>query len=309
VIEQQHGDVRYMQFTHYLQFPELTHGIFTRLGGFSKTPYHSLNASFSSGDILDSVIRNRYLTLQALHIQTYPCATLWQVHGADVATLDAATWDDWRTDWPYRSYRIEQEGAQDITLQWTFKPLRKADAIITKARNVALALSVADCLPVLFYDPVQSVLGMAHAGWRGSARGVVLATVHAMSEQFSCLPHNIYAGIGPSIGLCCYEVSEDVQQLFHGKAQFDEMPTSVQYRNLVRESAVFSTEQRAGHSAKLHLDLWQTNWNQLLMAGLLPEHIELSEICTSCNTDRFFSHRAEHGKTGRFPAILAFRTL
>src|SRR5579863_3492906 len=196
-----------------------------RLGGYSQPPFHSLNVALSGGDNFDNVIRNRLLTLQTLHLQTYPCATLWQVHGADVATLDALdTWDDWHTEWPHRSYAIEQ---QEII--WTFKPRRKADAIITQQRGVALALSVGDCPPILFYDPVQSVLGIAHAGWRGTARGMAAATVDAMCQQFACLPHNIYAGIGPSIGPCCYEVSEYVCQLFLGQAQFDDMPTAAKY--------------------------------------------------------------------------------
>jgi len=304
VIEQWQGEVCYLQFRHYLQFPEITHGIFTRLGGYSQTPYWGLNASFSSGDSFENVIRNRLLALQTLHLQTYPCATLWQVHGADVATLGTDTWDDWRSDWPHRSYYVEQQ-----ELVWTAKPRRKADALITQRPGVALALSFADCVPLLFYDPVQGVAGIAHAGWRGTARGVAAATVEAMREQFDCQPHNIYAGIGPAIGPCCYEVSERVEDLFYGRQEFSEMFIQEKHRNLVRESAVFSVKQGRDQSGpySLYLNLWETNRNQLLMVGLSTEHIELAGICTSCNTDRFFSHRGEQGKTGRFPAILALR--
>lgn len=334
MIEQRQGDVCYLQFNLLSQFPELTHGVFTRLGGHSQPPFHSLNAALSGGDNFDNVIGNRLLVLQTLNLHTYPCATLWQVHGADVATLQSDdSWDDWRTDWPHRSYTVEQ---QEII--WTFKPRRKADAIITKRTDIVLALSFGDCPPILLYDPVQSVLGIAHAGWRGTARGVALATIEAMREQFDCLPRNIYACIGPSIGPCCYEVSEHVRQLFLGHAHFDEMPTAQKYRNLVAESAVFSigtrfsasetqciapgtrsivaarsivekSDTEAPSRPSLRLDLWQTNRNQLLMAGLLPEHIELPEVCTACHTDLFFSHRAEHGKTGRFPAILALHAI
>ena len=87
MIEQQHGNARYMQFSHFLQFPDLIHASFTRLGGYSKTPYRGLNVSYSIGDDFDNVIRNRLLALKSLQIQTYPCATLWMVHGAEVATL------------------------------------------------------------------------------------------------------------------------------------------------------------------------------------------------------------------------------
>ena len=297
MIEQQQGEVQYVQFAQYLQFPELIHGIFTRRGGYSKTPYWGLNVSFSSGDNFENVIRNRFQALQALHIQNYLCATLWLVHGAEVVTLCTEGWDDWRFDWPHRSYCVDTQ-----ELIWTVKPRRKADAIMTRQRGVALALSSADCVPIMYYDPVREVIGIAHAGWRGTARGIAAATVDAMREQFGSQPRDMYAGLGPSIGLCCYEVSEEVQQLFYGQQQFPELPTAEKYRNLVQESVVFHVGTGETHP---HLDLWETNRNQLLMAGLLPEHIELPGICTSCEKERFFSHRGEFGKTGRFPSLLA----
>ncbi len=302
MIEQQQGQMRYVQFGHYLQFSELIHGSFTRLGGHSKAPYWGLNVSLSCGDDFETVIRNRLLALKALHIETYRCATVWMVHGAGVAILDRDTWDDWNIDWPHRSYQVDQH-----KLVWTIKPRRKADAIITRQRGVALAMSSADCIPLMFYDPVQGVIGMAHAGWRGTARGIAAATVDAMVEQFGSLPRNIYVGIGPSIGPCCYEVTDDIQRLYMGQAQFEDMPTDVKYRKLVRESAIFAVKRMADRSS-LYLDLWETNHNQLLMAGVLPDHIELSEACTSCEKERFFSHRGEHGKTGRFPSILALHS-
>src|SRR6266705_260731 len=169
-----------MQFGHYRQFPEIRHGVFTRLGGYSTTPYKGLNASYSTGDTIDNVVRNRLLVLQTIEIEEYPCATVWQVQGADVATLDTEkeVWDDWRSDWPHRSYVVDEQ-----ELVWTIKPRRKADALITKQRGVTLALSFADCTPLLFYDPVERAIGLAHGGWRGTARGIALATVEAMASS------------------------------------------------------------------------------------------------------------------------------
>jgi len=292
-----------MQFGHYRRFPELRHGVFTRLGGYSTTPYEGLNASYSTGDTFENVVRNRLLVLQALEIEEFPCATLWQVHGAEVATLDTEreVWDDWRSDWAHRSYVLEEQ-----ELVWTIKPRRKADALITRQRGVTLALSFADCTPLLFYDPVERAIGLAHGGWRGTARGIALATVEAMGEQFGCRPENIYAGVAPSIGSCCYEISETVYKLYMGELEFDELPTAEKYREKVRESAVFSTKQLAERTS-LRLDIRETNYNQLLMAGLLAEHIEMPGICTGCSTDLFFSHRMEQGKTGRFPVVLTLR--
>jgi YfiH family protein len=303
LIEQQREHACFLQFKQYLQFPEITHGVFTRLGGYSSRPFAGLNASYSSGDSFDNVVRNRLAVLRALDIANYPCATLWQVHGADVAVLDTEQeiWDDWRTDWAHRSYYLDER-----ELVWTTKARRKADAIISWQRGVALALSFADCSPLLFYDPVQHVIGMAHGGWRGTARGIALATVEAMAARYDCQPRNILAAVAPSIGACCYEVSEQVRRLFMGQAKFDEMPTPVRYGELVRASAVFSTH-RLPERSSLRLDIRATNRNQLLMAGLLPKHIEMADICTGCRTDLFFSHRVEQGKTGRFPVVLALK--
>ena len=301
MIEQQHGGARYMQFGHFLQFPDLIHASFTRLGGFSEFPYQGLNVSYSTGDDFENVIRNRLLALTALQIQTYPCATVWMVHGAQVATLEVESWDDWRTDWPHRSYYIDQQ-----EMIWTVKPRRKADALITRQCGVALAMSSADCVPLMYYDPVEKVLGLAHAGWRGTARGIAAITVDTMVEQFGCIPKNMYVGIGPSIGECCYEISEEVRYYFMGQQEFDPDPTDLRYSKLVRESAIFTSKRNRGRNS-LRLDLWETNRNQLLMAGVLPKHVESSAICTSCEKEHFFSHRGEQGKAGRFPSILALR--
>ncbi len=300
LIEQQRGRAQYVQFGHFLQFPNLVHGIFTRLGGYSEAPFWGLNVSFTTGDNIENVKRNRLLALSALQLDAYPSATLWMLHGADVGVVDAMPWE-WRFDQPFMTLAEEYK-----VLLRTTTPRWKADALITRQRSISLAMSSADCVPVMLYDPVQDAIGLAHAGWRGTARGIAAITVDAMREQFGCLPENIYAGLGPSIGPCCYEVTEEVRGLFLGNIEFDMQPTKAEYRNQVRESAVFAIKEHI-HRKSLILDLWETNRNQLLMSGLLPEHIELPGICTGCQKDRFYSHRAEHGKAGRFPSIIALR--
>ncbi len=295
MIEQQRDNANFLQFNNFQRFSNLIHGVFTREGGYSQSPYKGLNTSgtLRGGDNLENVVRNRQLALQTLALDGYPCVTLWNVHGADVLLPDRH--NNWRTDWANRSY-YEQA--------WTLQEIHKGDALITQQRGVAIALSFADCTPIALYDPVEQVIGIAHGGWRGTARGIAIATIDAMRENFGSHPRNIYAGIGPTIGPCCYEVSQTVQDLFLGVQYFDDMPTQEQYRSRVSESAVFSVVQLP-EKESLRLDLWETNRRQLLMAGLLAEHIEVAEICTSDSVDKFFSHRAEHGKTGRFPMIMA----
>ncbi len=313
MIERHRGEARYVQFALFQQFPELVHGSFTRLGGRSGPPFQSLNVSVGVGDDHDNVIHNRLQALRSLDLDGYHCATAWMVHSADVLALDGEEWDDWRTDWSHRSYTVDGR-----ELVWTMRPRRKADAVLTKKRGVALAMSSADCVPLMLYDPTQQAIGLIHAGWRGTARGVAAAAVDGMREQFGSQPEHIYAGIGPSIGPCCYEVSENVRGLFRGDMQFEIMPTAERYRNLVRESAVFTVRtvrssdeqeepEKQANGESLRLDLWATNRNQLLMCGLLPEHIEVSGVCTCCEKGLFYSYRGEHGKTGRFPSLLALR--
>lgn len=305
MIEQQRDKACYWQFPSFVQFPEIAHGVFTRAGGYSEGYYEGLNVAYSSGDEAEHVMRNRFEVLKSLGLETYPCATLWLTHGADVVNLDdnVETWEDWRADWPYRSQWMDGQ-----EMVWTVKARRKADALITRRRGVALVMAYADCVPLLFYDRTQGAIGIAHAGWRGTARGMAAATVDAMREHYGCRVGDIAVGIGPAIGACCYEVSEQVKALFYGREQFAELPTAARYREMVRESAVFSECEKAeGTGISLRLDLWETNRRQLLLAGIAREQIEMADICTGCNTGRFFSHRVEQGRTGRFPVVMALR--
>ncbi|GHO44699.1 peptidoglycan editing factor PgeF [Ktedonospora formicarum] len=299
MIEQQFGNLRYLQFNLFTPYPTLTHGVFTRAGGVSEPPFTGLNTSTpvlnSIRDSVESVIQNRQLVIQAMNMEGSPCVTLWQVHGADVQTFTYDT--PWRTDWSKRSYY--QPG-------WTPETIRKGDGLISREREVGLAMSFADCTPLVFYDPVQQAIAIAHGGWRGTARAIGPATIDAMRERFGSQPEQILAGIGPTIGACCYEVSEEVRSLFLGREQFPDAPVALRYRQLVSDSATFSTIEVEGQTS-LRLDLQETHRRQLLMAGLTEEHIETSDLCTSCHVDRFFSHRKEQGRTGRFAVFISLK--
>ncbi len=151
------------------------------------------------------------------------------------------------------------------------------DALITDRKHILLGILTADCVPILLYDPEKEVVGAVHAGWRGSAAHIVQKTVKTMTERFGSNPSFIVAGIGPAIGGCCYEVDENVAK------HFENYPNSV---------------IKIGE--KYCIDLKDINKYQLLEAGLSPERIEVSDLCTACNNDRFFSYRKEGGCSGRF---------
>lgn len=163
--------------------------------------------------------------------------------------------------------------------------LAQADAIITNQIGLPINMRFADCVPILLYDPVHHAIGLAHAGWRGTVAGVVRSALDTMRSTFGTQPEQVQAAIGPSIGPDRYQVGEEVV-------------TAVQ-------SAFGTTDDlvRRAEDGSAYLDLWAANRLALERAGV--QQIEVSGICTATHTDEFFSHRAEHGKTGRFGAVMA----
>ena len=164
------------------------------------------------------------------------------------------------------------------------QPYRQADIIITDRPGVTLFMRFADCIPLLLHDPHRGVIGIAHAGWMGTLGDVATTTVKAMCKTYGSNPADIFAGIGPSIGPDHYEIGADV--ILQVMQKFGD------------ESERFLKS----HHGKIHFNLWETNRLQLERAGV--EQIESSNICTACNTQDWFSHRAEKGRTGRFGALI-----
>lgn len=251
------GELVYYQF---VQWPELKHGIFTRHGGVSAAPWASLNLGGNVGDDPAAVRHNHERMYAALEVDGSRACTVWQVHSGDTVLANG----------PVRGRR------------W----LALADGIITDRPDTPLAMRFADCTPLLFFDPVRGVIGIAHAGWRGTVQGIGANTVRAMAQAFGCKPANIQAGIGPSIGPRRYQVGEEVVaavQTYFGTTG-----------GLIRRDPA---------DGSAYLDLWEANRRDLQRAGV--EQIEVAGICTAERTDEFFSHRAEKGRTGRFGAVLS----
>jgi YfiH family protein len=159
------------------------------------------------------------------------------------------------------------------------------DALITAQKRVMLGILTADCVPVLLYDPVCQVVAAVHAGWKGTRTNIVAQCVAKIQTHFGSDPKNIIAGIGPSIGKCCYEVGEEVAGHFHAVSGAYELKENGKYL----------------------LDLQYINKYQLIKAGLEERHIEQSGICTACETERFFSYRKEQGCSGRFMSLIGMR--
>ena len=164
-------------------------------------------------------------------------------------------------------------------------PPQKADAIVTNRREITLFMRFADCVPIMLFDPFQGVVAMAHAGWKGTVNKIVKKTIEAMQDRYQTKAADIMAGIGPSIGPDHYEVGNDVVE------------------QVEQAFGVAAPELIVNQDGRTHLNLWKANEFILRNAGV--EKIQISEICTGCNITDWFSHRVEHGKAGRFGAILA----
>ena len=158
------------------------------------------------------------------------------------------------------------------------------DALITNQKGVMLTILTADCVPVLLYDKEKEVVAAIHAGWKGTEAKIVAKTVQKMIKVYGSDPEDIIAGVAPAIGRCCYEVGEDVaKHFFSDPGSFDAV------------------------GKKYMLDLPLINKKQLLDAGLLEEHIEMSGVCTACEVERFFSYRKEQGCSGRFMSMIGLK--
>jgi YfiH family protein len=232
------------------------HAIFTRIGGVSQGSYATLNLGHTVGDDLSAVEENHRRALGLLALEPNEVVSPFQVHGARVGLVG----------------RAHVGTVQAAT-----------DALVTAEPGVPVLMRFADCTPILFYDPVQRVVGMAHAGWRGVVAGSATATVRILAERLGCDPGDVWAGIGPTIGPCCYEVGAEVAEAVESAC-----PPGADVTRRV--------------NGRLHLDLPGAVRAQLRAAGL--ERIEDSGLCTACRVDEFFSHRAEQGRTGRFGIVI-----
>lgn len=160
------------------------------------------------------------------------------------------------------------------------RPTLEGDALVSDIRGKALVIKAADCQAVMMADPVRQIVANVHSGWRGSIHNIIAKAIDTMKETFNCNPEDIHAGVGPSLGPCCGEF--------------------VHYRKEIPEAF---WKYRVG---EVHFDFWAISRDQLCDAGVLPENIQCSNICTKCHTDHYFSYRGE-GKTGRFAAVITLK--
>ena len=260
------GDVLYYAIPALERIPFVRHGFSTRLGGVSQGVFASMNLSFTRGDDDAAVRENFDRFCAAIRVHAEDVVISAQTHTANVRIVTA---DD-------RGRGITRE-----------KEYTDVDGLITNDPHVVLCTQYADCVPLFFVDPVRRVVATSHAGWRGTAAGIAAVTVEKMQETFGCRPEDIVAGIGPSIGHCCFEVDTPVYDAFCQVPVFD---------------AACYTDNGGG---KYHINLWEVNRQWLLKAGVLPQHITVTDLCTRCHPDVFWSHRITGPDRGSLAAFIA----
>jgi polyphenol oxidase len=274
------------------ELPWLIHGFSTRLGG-STTVYKpgqgELNLGFTDSDDRKIVAANRglFVTEASAGKDVLGLVTLRQIH----------------------SSLIHRVSSSDVHENGTVAVLQ-GDGLMTHEPGVLLSIQTADCIPVLVVDRKNRAVAAFHAGWRGTVARIVENGVGRMRTEFGSHPEHLMASIGPGIGQCCYAVGEEVRDQFESQFLYaPELFREVYDSDPVREKypMLFLTARPPGHSdlgPAMHLDLVEANRRQLLAAGLKKAAISLAGQCTGCHTDRFFSHRAERGFTGRLMSVV-----
>ncbi|PLX83887.1 MAG: peptidoglycan editing factor PgeF [Desulfuromonas sp.] len=232
-------------------------GFTTRNGGVSRAPYNSLNLGFNTEDPQYNVEGNRSTLVRAFDLPPHLLLTVRQVHGTDILVID--------------------EPNLDLSHFHTLE----CDAVITDQPGILIGVLVADCYPVLLFEPERKVAAAVHVGWKGAAAGILGKAVAAMEKGFNCSPLRIRAAVGPGIGAHKYEVDRPVRDAFRkGDGHWAEIAEEVAL-------------------GKWHLDLKKSCLLQLEAAGLDTRNVEAAGECTCCHRELFFSHRRDEGMTGR----------
>lgn len=235
-------------------FPELMVAQSTRHGGVSPSPFLSLNLGGSTKDTPENVRQNHQLFWESLGIDGSTVAKSHQVHGTEVLI-------------------VEQPGR-----------FEGYDALVTNQKGIVLAVTIADCTPIVIYDPIKKAVAAIHAGWRGTVAGIVSKTVTVLQETFGSNPADCHAFIGACIDECSFEVGAEVADEFATEfKRFDET------------------------IGKYFVDLKKANKAQLIVKGFLNENIEVSSLSTVTDNSDFFSYRLEKGETGRMLAVIGMR--
>ncbi len=262
--------VPFLQFNALNECGIVSHGFSTRMGGVSEGIYASMNLSYTRGDKEEAVTENFVRFARALEVCPEDYVFSDQTHTTNIRVVTEA--DRGKGFVRARDY-------QDI------------DGLVTNVKGLVLSTFYADCVPLYFVDLKQKAIGLSHSGWKGTVGKIGRKTVETMEREYGSKPENILAAIAPSICRECYEVSEDVA------VEFKKIFPKENHEKIMDDKG----------NGKYQLDLWECNKRILLDAGIREENISITNICTCCNSDLLFSHRASQGKRGNLGAFLMLK--
>ena len=265
--QRKQGELEYLVFPKLEKTGVVEHLFTTRIGGVSSGIYSTMNLSFSRGDDPECVRENYRRIGEVLGTDPEHMVASKQTHTTNIRLVTEADLGNGIT---------EPSAYDDV------------DGLATNIPGMALVTFYADCVPLYFVDPVKKAIGLAHSGWRGTVAGMGACMVQFMREHFHSDPKDLIAAIGPSICVDCYEVSEEVAEQF-------------------REGFPEEVLQPGKADGKYQLDLWKANESILLKAGILPDHLTVTDVCPCHNPEYLFSHRASHGQRGNLAAFLMLK--
>ena len=264
-----HQNITYISYRALERIPWIRHGFSTRIGGVSNGHFSSMNLGLGRDDFKENVIRNHEIIAAAVGFCPENIVTGKQTHTTNIRVVT-------RKDVGKGLYRD--------------RDYDNIDGLITNEREVVLTTYFADCVPLYIVDTKNKAIGLSHSGWRGTVGKMGKVTIEKMMEEYGTNPADVIACIGPSICKNCYEISEDVAVAFMKEFQGREDEILVNKGN-----------------GKYLLDLWECNAIIFRECGVSEENIHLPDICTCCNPDILFSHRASHGKRGNLAAFLEIK--
>lgn len=256
--------VKYCVFNSFEDTGAVSHCFSTRVGGISEGVYSSLNVSYSRGDKKENVDENIRRLAQAVGFNSENIVDGLQVHGVEIL---------------------------DVGYEHIGEKLSGYDGYITNKPDITLCTYHADCVPLFFLDKTKNVIALSHSGWRGTAAKMAYLTVKKMESLYGCDPRDIIAGIGPSIGPCCFQVDSPVVEEFKRSIDFSE--------DFIKNDP--------DCEGKYKIDLWGINEKLITLAGVPKENIEVAKQCTMCGGELFFSHRRMGNDRGSMAAYLSLK--
>lgn len=264
------GSVPYLKFPLLEKSGVVLHGFSTRLGGVSTGCYTSMNLSFDRGDDPEAVRENFRRIGAAVGADCRDMVLSRQTHTTNVRVV---------TEGDRGKGIIRERDYNDV------------DGLVTDIPGICLVTSYADCVPLFFVDPVKKAVGLSHSGWRGTVGKIGRKTVETMRKVYGSDPADILAAVGPSICVDCYEVSEDVIGRFREAFERKFWPELFYAKD----------------NGKYQLNLWKANELIFREAGILDEHMAVTNVCTRCNSKILFSHRAAGNRRGNLCAFLSLK--